>query len=202
MTSTSSLFKIPGQIHSQVPFNQLHFWKWADKEKFRSDVTLDNYLKAIGFVLNTHHLSPEEYDILRNAVDQWHRSTPWIRQRRTVTQLFSQDKESSYTVWDKYGKYTPSAEVMSALVASGWIYAPNPNNTYFKIIEDRLYAKYQTIIGSRLIAKIKEPAKPRKKREPKASMGGTNIETEDAMKLAENIKKAASKIGRAVRKAK
>ena len=42
------------------------------------------------------------------------------------------------------------------VVEAGWIYRVHPSSTYFKVIEGRLYAKYQQIIGSRYICDIIE----------------------------------------------
>lgn len=156
---TSTLFPIPGPITSDTPVRELHFWKWADAQGFRSDVTLPNYFTSLGFQQGVHHLDQNEHEILRLSVQQWHITTPWIRSPRKLTELFRQDKESKFYVFDKEGHYTPSAEMVNALVESGWVYNVRPDTTYFEVIEDRVYAKYQFILGSRLIARIKPEGK-------------------------------------------
>lgn len=159
MTSTSTLFPIPGPISDDTIFSDFHFFKWANGQEFRKDVTLTNYLDSLGFKVGTHHLAESEHDLLIHVCQHWHHATPWIRSPRKVTELFRQDKESDFSIWGKPGLYTPSAEVIHALYESGWIYRINPDTTYFEVIEDRLYAKYQTILGSRLIARIKPEGK-------------------------------------------
>ena len=152
---TTSLFKIPGSATLETAFHDLHLWAWANSQTVRKDVTVANYLKFAGFEVGVHHLSEDESKVVRYGIDQWHHSTPWIRERRKITELFAQNEHSTFWVRDKPGVYTPSQELLGALVDSGWIYNITSDTTYFEVIEDRLYAKYQTILGSRLVAKIK-----------------------------------------------
>jgi hypothetical protein len=73
------------------------------------------------------------------------------------TECFAQCTGSDgYSVWDKPGRWAPTPIILDTLTGAGWIYEPAPENTYFQIINGRLFAKYQQIIGSRCIVEISE----------------------------------------------
>ena len=147
---------IPGEFKDSTPFNQMHFWDWANAQEKRNNVTIGGYLSSLGFVLWKDKLTPEEHTRLDYAVDAWHRTTPHIRELQNFNNLFIEvPDDGGFFVFSKPNKYYPSQVVIDALYDAGWIYNVTPETTYFEVIRGRLYAKYQQIIGSRYIADIK-----------------------------------------------
>ena len=147
---------IPAPFENDTPFNQMHFWSWACAQGKRDDVTIDNYLASLGFILGTDKLTEKEFERLDYAVDTWHRTSPWIREPIYFDELFTPTGTDGYFVQGVKQKYNPTQKVIDAIYESGWIYNINSETTYFEIIQgNRLYAKYQHIIGSRIIAIIK-----------------------------------------------
>jgi hypothetical protein len=150
---------IPGPFTDQTPFRDMHFSKWADNLPERKSATIKNYLESLGFVIGTDKLTEEENQRLQYAEDVWHRNSPWIRTPQAFNALFEIADESvcgSFSISSFSCKYWPKAQVLKALSDSGWIYDINPQTTYFEIVQgNRLYARYQQILGSRFIAIIK-----------------------------------------------
>lgn len=147
---------IPAPFSDITNFDKMHFWAWASAQEKRNDVTINNYLDSLDFVVGQDKLTDGEYTTLNFAVETWHRTTPWIREVLKFNELFTPADEGGYYVFGAAKRYYPTQKVIDAIHEAGWIYNVNPMTTYFEIIQgNRLYAKYQQVIGSRFIAIIK-----------------------------------------------
>lgn len=152
-------FVIPGvPLTDTTVFSTMHFFEWAG-DIDRRLVTVRYYLRSQGFIAGTHTITDEEFDILNSAVQVFHNSWPYMKGRRKFSELFTeakQDEHPGFWVRDKPGRWWPSAELKNALVSAGWVYDVIPSTTYFEIINGKLWAKYQAILGSRPMAMIEE----------------------------------------------
>ena len=144
-------FTIPGPFTNQTPFHAMHVWQWA-KAQPRAKVTIHDYLAALGFIVGTDRLTEEDYRTLDHVIEAFHRVAPHISEPLTFADAFAAG--GTYYVQGMEGRFTPSARILAALVAAGWIYEPAPENTYFQIVNGMLWAKYQQIIGSRCLAEL------------------------------------------------
>lgn len=152
------MFSIPGNPNMQTPFTEMDFWKWAEKQ-LRGNVRMSKYLGHLGFVVGVDQLTEDQYSILKGAVQHFHDTAPHMGSEVfSFDDLFHPcDSPGAYFVRGKAGKYRPVQKVIDALNTAGWIESINPHTTYFEIVRgNKLWAKYQTILGSRPLAHIKE----------------------------------------------
>ncbi len=150
-------FTIPGvPVTNDTPFDQLHVWQWA-REQDRRMVTLANYLKAIGFTTGKDRLTEEQYDTLHYAIETFHRCEPHMSGEYAFDALMHKASTAGFYVQGKEGRFIPSAAVVAALESAGWIHEVKPETTYFELVNETgvLWAKYQQLLGSRPIARIK-----------------------------------------------
>lgn len=149
-------FKIPGvPCLNNTPFEQLDVWAWCrEMNDRRREIEFGNYLKARGFKMGEDKITPEELKVIESAIETYHHIAPHMGlDPIPFNELFP--TEGEFSVRDK-GKWKPSEDLVAALVRSGWIYHVLPDTTYFEIINGRLIAKYQQILGSRSLALVKE----------------------------------------------
>lgn len=154
-------FNIPGPFTDQTPFTEMNVWEWADSQKARADVTFDNYAKHIGFLTGRDILREADYDRLFMALDHWHRTACHATPRRLVECFSDNPHAPKYHVFGLETRQAISPDILSALAAAGWVYKINPETTYFQIVTQStgrrvLFAKYQTILGSRPLCVITE----------------------------------------------
>lgn len=151
------LFPIPGAaVTAQTPFVDMHAWQWA-KTQARVDVDVFKYLQALGFIVGTHRITEDQYQALRYCFEAFHRIAPHINAPMRFAECFTQCAgHGGYSVLEKPGRWMPAPIILDTLGAAGWIYDPAPENTYFRIINGRLFAQYQAIIGSRCLVEISE----------------------------------------------
>lgn len=158
-TSTQTPFALPGApVTGEAPFRTLHVVKWARSQDKRADVTMDNYLSAVGFVVGRDRLDETQYDVLHGAIEHFHRVEPHLKGEHKFSDLFTLAPKGS-GFWVKGvtdGPWIPAQALVDALVASGWIYDVTPDTTYFNFIAENctVWAEYQQIIGSRPLARI------------------------------------------------
>lgn len=149
-------FTLPGPIGSETPFKDLHVWQWAKGEP-RDDVKVNNYLQSVGFVLGRDRLNPEDLKTLDYAIEHFHRVMPHMKGPVPLEEVLTPSADGSgFCVQGKTGRYLLSESAKSALVGAGWIYDVKPETTYFQVINGKLWAKYQQIIGSRAIVEVTE----------------------------------------------
>lgn len=151
-------FSIPGNFTDQTPFDQMHIWQWALTQT-RANVDPFKYLDSLCFVVGTDRLTEDQFDRLRYACDAFHVHAPRMP-AAPFADLFRKagpkDSGQSFWVQEKPGRWIPAPSIVECLQASGWIYDITPDTTFFQIIGgNRLFAKYQTIIGSRFLCEVK-----------------------------------------------
>jgi hypothetical protein len=151
-------FSIPGNFTDQTPFDQMHIWQWALTQT-RANVDPFKYLDSLWFVVGTDRLTEDQFDRLCYACDAFHVHAPRMP-AAPFADLFRKagpkDSGQSFWVQEKPGRWIPAPSIVECLQASGWIYDITPDTTFFQIIGgNRLFAKYQTIIGSRFLCEVK-----------------------------------------------
>jgi hypothetical protein len=149
-------FTIPGPLTPETPFERMDFWNWA-KGQPREKVCAFEYLAHLGFVVGFHRITPEQLQCLEYAADTFHRTMPHYQHELTFSQIFTPAECGGFYVVGCSGRFSlVNAAFRSALVNSGWIYEVTPESTYFEVINGRVFAKYQQIIGSRAVCFFKE----------------------------------------------
>lgn len=146
-------FEIPGTFDANAPMSDFHAYEWGNTQANRRDVTVKNYLQSLGFVIGSHVITPEQHDILSNVIDHWHRTTARFAGKKFSDCLVPAGKDGFY-FWNDGKRYEMTPAFRAALIDAGWIYDPKPENTLFRLHGNRLYAQYQQIIGSRLMARL------------------------------------------------
>lgn len=149
-------FDIPEPFNKEVPLCDTHFWAWA-REQPRSKVTIEHYLESLGFRVGYDYLDKGCFDLLDTMVKHFHYVEPYLPPFRKFSDAFTPAEAEDpygYYVQGKPGRWKANPKVVQALVAAGWIYEISPATTYFAVTGNRLWARYQTIIGSRPVAEI------------------------------------------------
>lgn len=151
-------FKIPGELTGETPFTKTHPWQWATDQETRATVTLENYLVSIGFITGTDRLSETDHDNVSLILKAWHRTAPHMKPR-TFSECFVPGAGPGYYIQGMNDRRQIAQDIRMALFGAGWVYDVNPETTYFQVITQDtgrrvLFAKYQTIIGSRAICEI------------------------------------------------
>lgn len=143
------------------PAKDTDFWKWAEKQDLR-DVSPLKYLKAKGFVADTHRIAEDAYSNLCYLSNMYHEVTPllpgvWALEDLLYTTL--EAVQSFYVRGAPEGlkghTFQVTYKLQETLAEAGWVYEVRPGSTFFEISDGYLFAKYQTILGSRRIAKLK-----------------------------------------------
>lgn len=147
-------FTLPAPISADIPMSDLHVWQWA-KGQPRAEVKVMNYLESVGFALGRDRLTPEDLKTLKYAIDHFHRTEPHMPGPVPFSEVLTPAPQGFY-VQGKPGKFALSKSARSALKEAGWIYDVQPDNTYFQVINGKLWAKYQQIIGSRALVEVTE----------------------------------------------
>ena len=147
-------------ISANEPLNSDPFYAWLDANVDRGNPgksLMIRYLDSLGFVVGKHRLTEEQFKILHYVEDTWFQFTPYHTPMR-LSECFD-DSTPSYYVIGLEGRNGITLKLRDAVADAGWIYDVLPETTYFEIINGKLYAKYQQILGSRFICKIVEETK-------------------------------------------
>lgn len=147
-------------VSANEPLNTDPFYAWLDANVDRGNPgknLMMKYLASLGFVVGKHRLTEEQFQILEYVEDVWFQWTPY-HTPMSLSECFD-DSEPSFYVKGLEGRKGITRELRDAVAEAGWIYDVTPDTTYFEIINGRLYAKYQQILGSRFVCRIKEDAK-------------------------------------------
>lgn len=133
------------------------FYAWLEANAKKGDRINDmdricTYLAEQGFIEGTHKISEEALKILNYVLETWYRCTPWGGTMK-LSECFTPG--AAYYVKGLPDRMEVTASLNALLNESGWIYNVSPDTTYFEIIGDCLYAKYQQILGSRFLCRIK-----------------------------------------------
>lgn len=156
MNETPFIFKI---VTKHEPLVDDPFYAWLDAnvkkgEKNTDGALITQYLKSLGFVVGQDRITEEQLEILRHVAEAWYRG-PWGKPTK-FDDLFC-NTGTEYYIMGRKEKLGITHELSDLVVSSGWIYNVSPETTYFEIIGgNRLYAKYQQILGSRFICFISD----------------------------------------------
>lgn len=161
----SEYFQLPPYSGDQpLVAHPLYQWLSAnvDRNEGGHSRMLD-WIKGLGFRVGEDALSPEDVQTLRFVEDYWWRYSPRFKPH-TWGSLFSEvghlvrvtpDEQFFVTGPGRcHGYYKITQKLRDMVAEAGWIYNVHPSTTYFEVIEGRLYAKYQHIVGSRYICDI------------------------------------------------
>lgn len=146
-------FRVPGPMGPDIPFDELHVWQWA-RSTPRADVTIFKYLESVGFRVGVDRITEDTYKTLDYAIESFHRTEPRISEALPLSELFTPAKFGGFYVQGLSGRWNPTARVIETLGDAGWIYDVSPETTYFDVSSSTVWARYQSIIGSRAIARI------------------------------------------------
>ena len=149
-------FKI---VSSNEPMSNDPFYHWLDKRYNSCKINVISrehpewyyYLTDIGFNADIHVISEESLNILKNVEDHWFRCTPYFEPKSKADLFFNANHLKGII-----GGGNATNELAQMVIDSGWIYDVIPETTYFEITNGYLFAKYNLIIGSKKICKIKD----------------------------------------------
>ena len=169
----SDLFEFK-HVRDDEPLRHDPFHTWLTANVSRADPgrgldLIVTYLSTLGYVRGEHRISEEAIKTLRYVIDMWLTLTPF-GEPATLSELFDDSTPRYYVIGlPQRADITPAhyakglhrraditPKLKTLVECSGWIYEVSPDTTYFEIIEDRLYAKYQQILGSRFLCRIRE----------------------------------------------
>lgn len=128
-------------------------------EKSKLDYAID-YLESLGFVKGEHKVSERDLKTLEYMFETWVRTTPYYPPCK-FSDLF-EDGDAYYVAGaESFGVVKPwrrnaTPKLVEMVRNAQWIYDVEPNSTCFELIGNRLYAKYQQILGSRLLCVVEE----------------------------------------------
>ena len=155
-------------IDSDQPLVSDQFYAWLkDAETFKpanqritrhNDFfeSLDLYLSGYGWDIKKHKLSESSLKTLEYVFDIYQNMFTPIRDMPLHSLLrVTDDKEKGFWLYGKDERYKPTALLRDGLNNLGLVYDVEPKHYYFQIINGYLFIKYQTIIGSRRLCKLK-----------------------------------------------
>ena len=155
----SEYFKLPPYNDDQ-PLVEHPFYQWltanVDPKEGGHSRMLD-WIKLLGFSVGDDALSPEDVQTLRFVEDYWWRYSPRYKPQhaKDLFTVCGTDTESFYFCGPHLHEFRSiTQKLRNMVVEANWIYNVHPSTTYFEVIEGRLYAKYQQILGSRYICDI------------------------------------------------
>ena len=169
-------FALPPHGYNQ-PLVEHPFFKWLSATYSKRELTKlgpgdrsevykpREWLKTLGFQTGVDRLAEEDLKTLHLVEEHWWRCSPWF-EPHVWGSLFSEvgylvralPNEQFFVTGPGRcsGYYKVTQKLRSMVAEAGWIYAVCPSTTYFEVIEGRLYAKYQQILGSRYICDISD----------------------------------------------
>lgn len=152
-------------IDEQTPICEDNFYKWLClpennprindyKSGDRSIIT--TYLKSLGFVVGKDRITEKQLEILQCVAEHWWRAEPInsevINLENEISLAQKGDTGAFYLAGK--GKVKISPNLRQILEKAKGIYAISPRYYYLEVVGDKLYLKYQTIIGSRVVCRI------------------------------------------------
>lgn len=155
----SEYFQLPPYNDDQ-PLVEHPYYQWltanVDRKEGGHSKMLD-WIKGLGFRVGEDALSPGDLSTLHVVEEHWWCCSPWFKPH-SDKDLFTLPTKGA----DKFFIQGPAHDeflgitqkLRDMVVEAGWIYDVHPSTTYFEVIEGRLYAKYQQILGSRYICDI------------------------------------------------
>jgi len=155
-----TLWSVKNLIDDITPMNQDNFYKWLNERTERPTSfhsSLDAYLTPMGYDVEKHFLDSDEFTRLNYIYDAFQDMwTPYKPLALNKLLRPVDEGEEGFWIMSSMNKerYKPTGLLRAALKDMSLIHDLNPRNFYFEIINGYLFIKYQTIIGSRRIAKL------------------------------------------------
>lgn len=147
-------FPVP-TLQNDAPLKEHPFYQHLCENHTKQDMLFDmieSYLASLGFVKDVDIIDDAAFSDLLTVARSWEILAPWYKPKH-VSDLFTWHGEQFYFHGSKERRgITPLLRQM--LVDAGWIHPVEPATTYFEVIDGRLYAKYQQILGSRYLCDI------------------------------------------------
>lgn len=155
------MFKAP-KHDAQTPIVELPFWQWLaakGKATMRKERKTDldyaiDYLSEHGFVEGQDTVETNLLDTLLLVFKHFWDVAPEIAPLK-LSDAFTESPHGFYVEGLDYKKrYSVAASISAALKENGWVYRIAPSTTYFSVINGKVWAKYQQIIGSRCLFEV------------------------------------------------
>lgn len=150
-------------IDRDTPIKEDNSIKWYhDTKQLNNQSAIDlvcKYLDSLGFVVGEHKVSESDMNLLCSIAKVY--LDGWIPDRTpfNLESLFTTEVNKYGSYWLRGNgdndHYYLSDKLIKLLEPRGLIYELSPDNYYFEIIQNRLYIKYQHIIGSRKVCYLK-----------------------------------------------
>ncbi len=137
------------------------FFAWMNQNVNRNESAsylyfVGEYLKPMGFTLEDHTIDEQDLKTLEHVCEHWYRTTPHHPPCK-FDELFVASPSGAYFLSNKHPqRYDITPKLKKMIEEAGWIYDVSPATTYFEVIGDRLFAKYQQILGSRQLCVIED----------------------------------------------
>lgn len=155
------MFRAP-KHDAQTPIVELPFWQWLaakGKATIRKERKTDldyvvDYLSEHGFIEGQDTVETDLLDALLLVFKHFWDASPEIAPLK-LSAAFTESTHGFYVEGLDYKKrFAVSARITGALAGSGWIYDIEPSTTYFSVINGKVWAKYQQIIGQRCLFEV------------------------------------------------
>lgn len=160
----SEYFQLPPYSGDQ-PIVAHPFHRWltdnVDRSQGGHSMMLD-WVKLLGFRVGEDALSPGDLSTLHVVEEHWWRCSPRFKPHsdKDLFTLPTKGADKFFIQGPAHDEFLGITHKLRTMVmAAGWIYGVYPSTTYFEVIEGRLYAKYQQILGSRYICDISDYSK-------------------------------------------
>lgn len=114
---------------------------------------ITDYLESLGFVVGQDSIDPADHERLKHIAEYWYRAAPYYALCK-LSELLTPGGD--YYLSGKTGRFKASEKLLAMVRDSGWIYKVTPSTAYFELIGNNLFAKYQSILGSRFLCEVTE----------------------------------------------
>lgn len=155
-------FDVP-MIANDAPLSSHPFADWLRDNvtygDYYSIISLQcRYLDDLGFITGKHSVSDDWFTQTQYVADAYCRSMcPGGDTRYTLSDLF-EPSEDGYLVRGMEQKQAIKPTLLAMLERTSCIYPLEPVHYYFEIVQnDRLFIKYQSIIGDRKVCLLEMP---------------------------------------------
>lgn len=152
------------------PLRDHPFYQWLlahETEGERSQGTLQEYLKELGFDIAKHSLDSVQLDTLHHAEGAYHDLWMPKREPQAMGDLFRLNHVDPLSgnhgdlYWIRYPNHQhqygrPTSKLVDLIDKAAPVYPLHPDHYYFEVIHHTLFIKYQYILGSRRLCPIKE----------------------------------------------
>ena len=155
------MFKAP-KHDAQLPMVELPFWQWLiakgkgtmrQTQKNGLDYVVD-YLTEHGFSEGHDTVETDLLETLLNVFKHFWDVAPETAPIKLSTAV--KENENGFYVdgLDYKKRYMVAPHIIKALKSAGWVYNVWPSTTYFSVVNGKVFAKYQQILGQRCMFEV------------------------------------------------